>query len=136
MQPPSNSPVDTRAGNESGQSLVELVLGLPLLLIVLVAILQFGIVMHDYVEVTQAARAGARKASVSRKTDPRGKGIEAVRQSATGLDEGRMGITVTPTSPARGTPVSVEVSYPFEVDVLGLVIKSGEMSYRATARMQ
>jgi Flp pilus assembly protein TadG len=116
---------------------VEFVLGLPLLLLVLVAILQFGVVMHDYVEVTQAARAGARKASVSRKTDYRAAAIAAVRDSATGLDSGRLGIDVTPAGSARrGDPVAVEVSYPYQVTLLGLVIQNGTMTFRATARMQ
>lgn len=132
-QPPAASPLR----DERGQSLVEFVLGLPFLLLVLVAILQFGLVMHDYVEVTQAARAGARKASVSRRTDHRAAAVAAARESATGLDEDRLGVAVTPAGARRrGDPVAVEVSYPYEVDVLGLVVQSGTMTYRATARMQ
>lgn len=116
---------------------MEFVLGLPFLLLVLVAILQFGLVMHDYVEVTQAARAGARKASVSRMTDHRAAAVAAARDSAPGLDEGRLGVEVTPSgSRRRGDPVAVVVSYPYEVDVLGLVVQSGTMTFRATARMQ
>lgn len=122
--------------DERGQSLVELVLGLPLLLLVFVAILQFGLVMRDYVEVTQAARVGARKASVSRKSDPVAAGKAAARDSADGLDGGRLDVDVTSGAGRRGDPVVVEVSYPFEVDLLGLVFKKGTMTYRATARMQ
>jgi uncharacterized iron-regulated membrane protein len=135
---PISQPSDPSALlDERGQSLVELVLGLPMLLLVLVGILQFGIVMHDYVEVTQAARAGARKASVSRTANPVAAAEAAARKSAKGLDEGRLGIDVAPVGVIRkGDPVAVEVSYPFEVDLLGLVFKSGEMTYRATARMQ
>jgi Flp pilus assembly protein TadG len=123
--------------HERGQSLVELVVGLPMLALILVAILQFGIVMHDYVEVTQAARAGARKASVSRKSDPRAAAVEAARESATGLDEGSLGVDVTPEGVGRrGDPVAVEVSYPYEVDLLGIVFQRGTMTFKATARMQ
>lgn len=112
-------------------------MGIPLLLFVLVAILQFGVVMHDYVEVTQAARAGARKASVSRKADPEAAAVAAVRSSAKGLDEDRVGIEVTPEAAVRrGDPVAVEVSYPYEISILGLVMQTGDMSFRATARMQ
>jgi Flp pilus assembly protein TadG len=94
----------TDASHERGQSLVELVVGLPMLALILVAILQFGIVLHDYVEVTQAARAGARKASVSRSGDPRAAAISAVRKSATSLEEGRLGVEVTPRQ-SRGAAI-------------------------------
>jgi uncharacterized iron-regulated membrane protein len=123
--------------HDRGQSLVELVVGLPILALVLVTILQFGIVLHDYVEVTQAARAAARKASVSRAGDPRPAAVEAARASATGLEEGRLGVEVTPEGrPRRGDPVAVKVSYPYEVDLLGFVFQRGTMTFRATARMQ
>jgi Flp pilus assembly protein TadG len=123
--------------HERGQSLVELVVGLPILALVLVTILQYGIVLHDYVEVTQAARAGARKASVSRSSDLRAAAVAAARQSATGLDEGRLGVEVTPEGVARrGDPVAVEVSYPYEINLLGFVFQRGRMTFRATARMQ
>jgi Flp pilus assembly protein TadG len=123
--------------HDRGQSLVELVVGLPMLALILVAILQFGIVMHDYVEVADAARAAARKASVSRESDPRAAALDAARESASGLDEGSLGVEVTPEGAAqRGDPVAVEVSYPYEVDLLGLVFQRGTMTFKATARMQ
>ncbi len=134
LRRPSNR---SRAADERGQSLVELVLGLPLVLFMLVAILQFGFVMHDYIEVTDAARAGARKASVSRKVDHVAAAEAAVRDSAQGLDGDDLGIDTTPGGAGRrGDPVTVEVSYPFDVDVLGFVFKSGTMTFKATARMQ
>lgn len=117
--------------------MVELVLGLPMLLLVLVAILQFGLVLHDYVEVTQAARAGARKASVSRNADRAAAATAAARRSAKGLDEDRLGVDLTPPGAGRkGDPVAVEVSYPYKVDLLGLVFQEGTMTFRATARTQ
>jgi hypothetical protein len=134
---PPKPPTRRRVLDDGGQTLVELVLGLPLLVLVLVAILQFGTAMNDYVEVTQAARAGARKASVSRKGNPQSAGVEAARRSATDLESSKLGVAVTPGGGwRRGDPVAVEVSYPFEIDVMGLVLKKGTMRYRATARMQ
>ena len=133
LQPPACR----RIREERGQSLVELVLGLPLLLFVLTAILQFGLVLHDFVEVADAARHGARKASVSRNGVPAAAAEEAARDSTSGLDQDRLAVTVDPErGVSKGEPVGVEVSYPFEVDVLGLVLKKGKMTYRATARMQ
>src|SRR4051794_27130976 len=55
-----------RAHDEHGQSMVEVALIVPLLLTVLFAISQLGIVFNDWTQVPSAARAGARKAAVSR----------------------------------------------------------------------
>jgi hypothetical protein len=74
---------------------------------------------------------------VSRRADPRAAAVDAARASAKGLDEGRLGVEVTPEGVARrGDPVAVEVSYPYEINLLGLVFQRGRMTFRATARMQ
>ena len=51
---------------QDGQAVVEFVVILPVLLLVLMAIYQFGQVFVNYMDVTSAAREGARKAAVSR----------------------------------------------------------------------
>lgn len=123
--------------SERGQSLSELALLLPILCVLLLAIAEFGVVFKDYVEVSQAARVGARKASVSRKSS---RGVEqavAAAKGASKLDRSKLQVTVTPGQPWRRTePVTVRVSYPYGVDILGLVVKSGTMSFEATGRMQ
>ncbi|MGI6308985.1 MAG: TadE/TadG family type IV pilus assembly protein, partial [Dethiobacteria bacterium] len=50
--------------NDQGQSLVEFAIILPLLLLVLLGIIQFGIIFSSYITVTTAAREGARVAIV------------------------------------------------------------------------
>ena len=52
--------------DQRGQSVAEFALVLPLLMLILLAILQFGVLFRDYLAVTDAVRAGARKAAVSR----------------------------------------------------------------------
>jgi Flp pilus assembly protein TadG len=127
-----------RPVSEGGQALVEFVLGLPMLLMVLLVIVQFGMVMNDYVEVSQAARSGARKASVSRKAEaPATVAMAAARDSAFNLDQDDLDVAVTPEgSWLKGNPVSVRVSYPYKINVLGLVIQEGSMTFEATARVQ
>ena len=49
--------------NEDGQSLVEMALVLPFLLLILLGIVQFGFVFSGYIAVTSAAREGARLAA-------------------------------------------------------------------------
>ena len=54
------------AQDEKGQAMVEFALILPPLLLIMLAILQFGVVFNDYLELTDGVRAGARTAAVSR----------------------------------------------------------------------
>ena len=49
---------------EQGQSMVELALVLPLLIMLLTGIIQFGFLFNGYITVTSAAREGARLAVV------------------------------------------------------------------------
>ena len=59
--------------NARGQAMVEFVMIVPVLLVVLFGIIQFGIAFKNYVTLTDAVRAGARVAAVSRlATDPVG----------------------------------------------------------------
>jgi Flp pilus assembly protein TadG len=138
MTPPAPQPRLRHPANERAQALVEFVLGLPLLAFVLVTILQFGVVMNDYVEVAQAARSGARKASVSRRTTaPAAAADKAARGSASKLDQDRLAVDIEAIAGwRRGNPVSVEVSYPYEVGVFGVVVTNGTMTFKATARLQ
>ncbi|HEY8644492.1 MAG TPA: TadE family protein, partial [Gaiellaceae bacterium] len=52
--------------NEDGQAAAEMALVLPVLAAILLAIAQFGIAFNNYITLTDATRAGARKAAVSR----------------------------------------------------------------------
>ena len=50
-----------RAKGEGGQALVEIALVMPFLLLLVTAIIQFGIMLSDYSTIVNAARAGARR---------------------------------------------------------------------------
>ena len=54
--------------SEQGQSLTEFALALPVLALLLFAVIQFGIAFNNYVTLTDATRAGARKAAVGRQS--------------------------------------------------------------------
>lgn len=51
--------------NSRGQAMVEFALVLPILLLLVMGMLEFGRVMHEYIMVTEAARVGARAAVVN-----------------------------------------------------------------------
>ena len=53
-------------GGRRGAALVEFVIVVPLLLLLLLGIMEFGMVMHDYIMLAQGAREGARTAAIGR----------------------------------------------------------------------
>ena len=67
--------------NERGQTMTEFALVLPVLALILFGIIQFGIVFNNYVTLTDAARAGARKAATGRRRTRCGCGRRAPRRS-------------------------------------------------------
>jgi Flp pilus assembly protein TadG len=122
--------------NEQGQTMTEFALVLPVLALILFAVIQFGIVFNNYVTLTDATRAGARKAAVSRQAaDPVGASVEAVRSSARDLKQSDLSVTVTSTWQATAD-VSVRATYPYSISLLGMVVKSGRLSSTTTERVE
>jgi Flp pilus assembly protein TadG len=123
-------------GSERGQSLTEFALALPILALLLFAVIQFGIVFNNYVTLTDATRAGARKGAVARRLqNPQSATISAVRNSATDLNQGQLNVTVTSTwQPAAD--VQVTATYPYQISLLGMVVKSGRLSSTTTERVE
>lgn len=122
--------------NEHGQAIVEFAIIVPLLGLLLFAILQFGIVFNNYLTLTDAVRAGARKAAVSRHATSRHQIVEnAVKASAATLDADKLDISLL-TSWEPGTDVKVSASYDYSIDVLGIVVSSGEITSTTTERVE
>lgn len=117
--------------------MVEFALVVPILLVVLFAVIQFGVVYNDYVTLTDATRVGARKGAVSRhEANPAGEAEAALRNSASGLDQGELAVTVSATAWEHGEDVSVTASYPYEIDLLGLVVAAGRLESTTTERVE
>jgi Flp pilus assembly protein TadG len=123
--------------NERGQTMVEFALVVPLICVVLFGVLQFGALYNDYVTLTDAARVGARKAATSRhEANPAGAAETAARNSAKGLDQAQLDVTVTAAAWEHGQDVTVAATYPYQIDLLGLVVASGELSSETTERVE
>jgi Flp pilus assembly protein TadG len=136
---PRNSISNVRR-NERGQTLVEFALVLPLLAILLFGIIQFGIVYNNYIDLTDAVRAGARKAAVSRQTtDPSGPvGVtkSAVVNSAGDIKIDPASITVT-SDWQPGDDVTVQATYPYSINLLGVItVVSGTLTSKTTERVE
>jgi Flp pilus assembly protein TadG len=122
--------------NEQGQTMTEFALVLPVLALILFAVIQFGIVFNNYVTLTDATRAGARKAAVARRLgDPRGACISAIRRSATDLDQSQLSPDCQSTWDP-GSDVRVVATYPYSISLLGFVVKSGRLSSTTTERVE
>jgi Flp pilus assembly protein TadG len=116
--------------------MTEFALVLPILALVLFAVIQFGIVFNNYVTLTDATRAGARKGAVAGSlSDPVGSCTQAVRNSATDLNGGSLKVSCS-SSWQPGTDVTVTATYPYSISLLGIVVKSGQLSSTTTERVE
>lgn len=103
--------------NQRGQTLVELALILPILVILLMSTIEFGRIFFTYLTVTHASREAVRSTVIHTGKD-NAYILQKVQDSASWLDAGDIAVEVTPTSPASrttGVPLTVRVSYPVEL---------------------
>jgi len=101
----------SRRYRERGDSLAEFALIIPVLLLIVIAILDFGRAIYAYGVVANCAREGARYGAIQGHDD---EGIEArVREAAVGLDRSESTLTIDITRTI--TTVHVAVGYNFEL---------------------
>ena len=138
--PPHTEPpaADRRTRRSRGQAMVEFTLILPLLMLLIFGIYQFGQTYADYIQVTNAARDGGRKALVSRSDASGVADVTTAAKNATWwLDKSQITVAVSPNQPwAQGQTVTVTVSYPYSINLLGLVVGSGTLKSTTTVRME
>ena len=111
--------------NERGQTMVEFALCLPLIALLLFGIIQFGIVFNNYVTLTDAVRAGARKAAVERNLGAAGAVAatqQAVRDSASDLDLAQLPDATVTSTWEHGDQVTVCAQYPYSLNLIGVVV--------------
>lgn len=118
---------------DPGQASVELALLLPLVLLVVLAVLQVGLVARDVVLVAHTAREAARAAA----TDPTPQAAREAALASSGLQEERLDVSVS----GRGGPgsrVRVTVTYrsPTEVPLVGPLLGDRTISASVTMRVE
>jgi len=61
-----------------------------------------------------------------------------VRASANNLNQSKLKVFVTPTSPTwdPGSDVTVRATYPYSISLLGVVVKSGTLTSSTTERVE
>ncbi len=139
-------PTPRNLKSSDGQTMVEFALVLPLLAMLLFGVIQFGILFNNYLDLTDATRAGARKAAVSRNTSdpsgPAGVTTQAVINSAGDLTLTSGNVTVQTTGSdgvnawGAGDDVTVTASYPYKIDLFGFVFASGNLHSKTTERVE
>lgn len=120
-----------RERGDGGQASVELALVLPLVVILLLAVVQLGLLVRDQILVVHAAREAAREAAV----DPAADAPRRAALASSALTDSRLTVTSTGRG-AVGTRVRVEVAYraPTGVPLLGAAV--GNLTLRASATMR
>jgi len=123
------------AGDRGGASAVEFALLAPILLLLAVGMAQFGIVLNQYIMLTEAVRDGARLLSIARgSATPYTSTVNQVKSSAGTLTSTSLTITTTVNgtacatdsacstalSSASGQSASVSATYPCHLQVMGI----------------
>ena len=122
--------------DENGQAMTEFAVVLPLLALLIFGIIQFGLMFNDYLTLTDAVRAGSRKAVVSRNAPDRvSRTVTAVEKSAPSLAEGDLQVEVASTW-RPGEDATVTASYPYSINLLGMVVSSGRITSTNTERVE
>jgi len=106
---------------EEGAAAVEFALLLPLLMLILFGIIEFGLVLYNQEVITNASREGARYGIVigsPRPTTGQIQGVVNTYLTNAGLNSGNASISVAGAQGTSGSDLTVGVVYPYTFLVL------------------
>lgn len=131
--------------NERGQALIELALALPILLLILMGIIEFGRIFHTNIIIEQAARAGGRLATVNQNSaDIAATVVTAGSSLSVNANHIKIYYCPTPdctstktTGVQRGDSAVVEITYPMELitPIIRPFVPTNNGKYEVKARM-
>ena len=114
------------SGREAGQAMIEMVLILPLLLLIMAGVFDFGRVLHAYVVVENAAREAAFAGAVEELSDTDIRNLIDAELQRGGVSGGTAASTITYQS--KGSPpvqtIAINLTYDFPLTILVLPISS------------
>lgn len=114
--------------NQKGQALVEFAIVLPILLMLVMGIIQFGMMLNSYLAIENASREGARAGIVgSADTE-----IESlIIASSPSLDPAYLTVSLTPSEANRRSgdtlTVTVTYNYKFTIPIISSIFNDGKM---------
>jgi len=123
--------------NEKGASAVEFALILPILIMLVFGIFQFGIAYNNYITITHAAREGARRAAVVLDPYDHNPLKDIIIARAYPIPITRADITISHPDPVDlkiGDPVVVEIIYKITVEIP--LVGSWDIPLTSTAVMR
>lgn len=122
----------TRGHHERGAAAVEFALVVPVLLLLLMGIVEFGRAYHLQTTLSGAAREGVRVMALQ---DDAAEARETAKTAASGLNLTNSQISVTPTTCSGTTPgtATVTVTYPVQL-MFGLFGASFNLTGKGTMR--
>lgn len=102
--------------NEKGQALVEFAIVLPIFLLIVMGIVQFGMVLNSYITIENVSREGAR-AGIIGSTDEEIQYL--IISTSPNLDPKNLTVTITPNESVRksGDSLVVKVTYNYNLTV-------------------
>jgi Flp pilus assembly protein TadG len=117
--------VTLNAGRDRGAAAVEFALLLPVLLLLIFGLIDFGRALNAQITLTQAAREGARLAALGQSGV-----VSRTQAAATGLNPVSVAVTACPVGAGAGVNAAVQVGYTFSFvtpvsAIAGLFGKSG-----------
>jgi Flp pilus assembly protein TadG len=126
----------SRLQSANGQAFVEFALVLPLLVMLVMGIAQFGLAFHNYLAITDATRVGARAAAVKRTAGACTAARTAIQSTVSPKQWSTVSSRITCTAgPNVGDPVTVTVKYPYSIGLPGFSA-SGDLTASATERLE
>ena len=121
---------------DGGQTFVEFALVLPILVLLVFGITQFGLAFRNYLAITDAARVGARAAAVKRTSTPCTYARNAIQSSVSAGQWATISSRITCNAGANvGDQVKITIKYPYSIGLPG-VSASGDLNANATERME
>lgn len=106
--------------NNKGQALVEFAVIVPILLLILMGIFEFGRIFNTYLIINHASREGARSAVVGHEDDYI---VNTIIDSMFHLDPTNMTATISPDKSLRARGSNVTVNLKYDVDVIIPIIE-------------
>jgi Flp pilus assembly protein TadG len=120
--------------------MTEFALVAPMLIVLVFGIVQFGIAFNNYLTLTDAARAAARKGVVSRGLGASGaKNACETAGYAAGVNLKDPGIkfkVLCSSSWSAGSDVTVTASYPYSIKLLDWAVYSGTLNTTMKERVE
>jgi Flp pilus assembly protein TadG len=118
--------------------MVEFAIGVPVLLLILFAIMQFASVYHDWVALTDAARAGARTAAENRTDSNRVQDTRnaVISSASSDLNSSKLVVDAPSTTWSPGSNVTVCAHYPYSISIMAIPVATGNLDSCTTQLVQ